>query len=328
VAGCLHQLGRLVGLRGEYGSAGELLHEAVTEARHVGRSEIEGVCLQTLADIALAMGDVRGARAWAEEGLARIPAWAEGRRNGCLRTLADTCLEQGEYPAARKFAEQAMENMRAFRLWWFSGSCLITLARVCIEQGDLGRARALLAESLELHRDLGARAGIESTLTECAYLAARQGQTRHAILLAGAAEALRAAIGGSTPTPARRERRRQETLDALQTQLGARAYEAMWAEGRAMCAEQAISCALAVDASTAVQRPARLPDELTAREREVAVLAASGLTNAQIAERLVISERTAQNHLARGFDKLGVHSRAQLAARAEELGLRAQSIQT
>ncbi len=60
---------------------------------------------------------------------------------------------------------------------------------------------------------------------------------------------------------------------------------------------------------------------LTPREREVAQLAVRGLTNRQIAETLVITEKTAANHLQRVLDKLDLHSRTQLAARAVELGL-------
>ena len=53
---------------------------------------------------------------------------------------------------------------------------------------------------------------------------------------------------------------------------------------------------------------------LTPREREVAVLVAGGLTNRQIAERLVISERTAEHHVQGILNKLGVASRSQVAA--------------
>lgn len=53
---------------------------------------------------------------------------------------------------------------------------------------------------------------------------------------------------------------------------------------------------------------------LTAREREVAALVADGMTNREIAERLVISERTAEYHVEQIRNKLGVRSRAQVAA--------------
>jgi DNA-binding CsgD family transcriptional regulator len=53
---------------------------------------------------------------------------------------------------------------------------------------------------------------------------------------------------------------------------------------------------------------------LTPREREVAELVAAGLSNRQIAERLVISERTAEAHLEHIRAKLECRSRAQVAA--------------
>ena len=59
-----------------------------------------------------------------------------------------------------------------------------------------------------------------------------------------------------------------------------------------------------------------MPDEpvaLTKREREVAVLAASGITSKDIADRLFVSVRTVDNHLGRVYDKLGISSRAELA---------------
>jgi DNA-binding NarL/FixJ family response regulator len=53
---------------------------------------------------------------------------------------------------------------------------------------------------------------------------------------------------------------------------------------------------------------------LTEREREVGMLAAGGLTSREIATRLFLSARTVENHLQRVYSKLGVTSRAELAA--------------
>jgi DNA-binding NarL/FixJ family response regulator len=53
---------------------------------------------------------------------------------------------------------------------------------------------------------------------------------------------------------------------------------------------------------------------LSSREREVAELAAAGRTNRQIAQRLVVSERTVENHLYRVFAKLGISSRDDLTS--------------
>jgi DNA-binding CsgD family transcriptional regulator len=60
---------------------------------------------------------------------------------------------------------------------------------------------------------------------------------------------------------------------------------------------------------------------LTAREREVAILIAQGKTSREIAERLVVSERTAEVHVSNILGKLGFTSRAQIAVWAVERGL-------
>ena len=54
-------------------------------------------------------------------------------------------------------------------------------------------------------------------------------------------------------------------------------------------------------------------EPLTAREREVAMLAAGGLSSKGIAERLIVSKRTVDSHLDRVYRKLGVSGRDQIA---------------
>ena len=63
------------------------------------------------------------------------------------------------------------------------------------------------------------------------------------------------------------------------------------------------------------------PAGLTERQLQVMRLLVQGLTNPEIADRLVVSVRTVDNHVSAVLDKLGVHTRRQAAARAEELGL-------
>jgi DNA-binding CsgD family transcriptional regulator len=62
-------------------------------------------------------------------------------------------------------------------------------------------------------------------------------------------------------------------------------------------------------------------DALSRREREVALLASRGETAAEIARRLVISERTVETHLAGVYAKLGVRSKSELIRRADEFGI-------
>lgn len=77
------------------------------------------------------------------------------------------------------------------------------------------------------------------------------------------------------------------------------------------CSELAAECE---DARTPALRLAGDPLPLTRREREVATLAAAGLTDRAIADRLVVSQRTVHNHLHHVYAKLGISTRRQLPA--------------
>ena len=89
-----------------------------------------------------------------------------------------------------------------------------------------------------------------------------------------------------------------------------------------MSLEQAVGYALSEEVDREAPTPVPVPEQpppagepaetLTAREREVAFLAARGLTNPQIAEELSISEHTAANHVRRILKKLKVRSRTQI----------------
>jgi DNA-binding NarL/FixJ family response regulator len=67
--------------------------------------------------------------------------------------------------------------------------------------------------------------------------------------------------------------------------------------------------------------PSHHLDELTEREREVMALVGTGLSNEEIAERLVVSPATAKTHVSRAMVKLGARDRAQLVVLAYEHGL-------
>lgn len=72
-------------------------------------------------------------------------------------------------------------------------------------------------------------------------------------------------------------------------------------------------------AQQALQRLRETPgSELTEREREVLALVARGYTNKQIAEQLIVSEKTARNHVSHILEKLGLSRRSEAAAFAVE----------
>ena len=96
--------------------------------------------------------------------------------------------------------------------------------------------------------------------------------------------------------------------------MGRERVEAAWAEGARLSVEEAVSYAQRGRGQR--RRPSAGWASLTHAERQVVGLVAQGLTNPEIGEQLFVSRRTVQAHLYHVFAKLGVSSRAELAAEA------------
>src|SRR5262249_26853873 len=152
-------------------------------------------------------------------------------------------------------------------------------------------------------------------------LAAAARRPADAARLWGAGEAALEALGTQL-WPANRPDHERWRARA-RSRLPAAGFDGAGREGRALPLAQAAGCALeGWTAGAARSAPVRAWEpRLPAREREVAHLAARGLTNRQVAEVLVIAEKTVANHMQRVLDKLNLHSRTQLAVRAAEFGL-------
>jgi DNA-binding NarL/FixJ family response regulator len=140
-------------------------------------------------------------------------------------------------------------------------------------------------------------------------------QARRALTLLAAADAAWAAIP-ATPQPVLREHH-DAALAAARDAVPASAFAVAVAEGAAMSQARAIAYALGEPAQREARSgtgPAATHRPLTRREQDVAALVARGLSNGDIAGELVISARTVETHVQHIMDKLGVGTRAQIAA--------------
>jgi ATP/maltotriose-dependent transcriptional regulator MalT len=267
------------------------------------------------------LGDLDVARAYFEE-CNKILSDVFEVHGGWL-SLARIAQDQGRYDEAEHVALEALDRCRRQGQAHLEAMALSTLGAVAAARGDYGAARQRLQASLELSHSLGDPAAVVQVLERFVELAARHGQLDGALLLGGAAEALRERTG------AQRSRSGQAKLEAAlapaRLALGEDAADAAWRSGRALSLDDAVAAALAItdtDEPTDVSPPDVAPGPqaddarsmLTERELEVARLIARGHSNKQIAEALVVTEGTAANHVHNVLGKLGFGSRAQVAA--------------
>jgi len=227
-------------------------------------------------------------------------------------------LEQGELEAARPLLEDSVVICEQKGGVTEAVHFTLGLARLCTWQGDAATARRLYRESLNMLMEFNVyQECVAASLEGLAALEAGQGALRQATWLWGAAHALREAIGA--PLYPVSQASYEHALAQARAMLGEQAFGAAWAEGRKMTPAQALtaleqvmpSSDLPTQATTSSPlQPPSAPFGLTSREVEVLRLLAQGLSDAQIAEQLVISPRTVNHHTTSLYSKLGVSSRA------------------
>jgi predicted ATPase/DNA-binding CsgD family transcriptional regulator len=217
---------------------------------------------------------------------------------------------------AASFGEQCLAMAEARGAEWSRASGLWVLGLECLRTGDPGRATTLLRAGLRLRRPFDDRRGMALSLEALGWAAAEQGSHERAARLLGMASRLwrelhapMSRLGHIAGSHGRWETK-------ARTALGDRAFTAAFRGGMALGVEDAVSEALEEGTYHPVRRreptpPAR--SALTRRERQVAALVAQGLGNKEIAERLVIAQRTAESHVENILSKLGFTRRAQIA---------------
>jgi len=226
---------------------------------------------------------------------------------------AQIALNQGDTARARSLIQEILTLSRARGWREDMVESLIMLGQLSAVEGDAAAAQACYEESLAVAREMGFKRVIPAGLEGLAVVVATQGEPVWAARLWGAAEALRETIGAPLPPVYRTEY--EHAVAAAGTHLGERAFTTAWAEGRTMTPEQVLAMleqpSTPEPVPTAKPSPPPIyPNDLTEREVEVLRLLAQGLTNAQLAEQLILSPYTVHAHVRSIFSKLGVTSRS------------------
>ena len=191
-------------------------------------------------------------------------------------------------------------------------SMLRNLGVIAMLNSELDEANARLSEALRVARQIDHRIAEYYLLSIFSWHAASSGQPRRAARLLGAAGSVGAGAGAEIIGP--HAPFLAQTRESASQSLAAAKFEVEFEAGKRLNRQTAVRLALGEsDQGEVAAEPGVDTGPLAKREVEVAELVAQGLSNKQIAARLLISERTVATHVGHILNKLGFNSRAQIA---------------
>lgn len=318
----LNLIGLLSIFQGKYERARALLSEALEIFRRSGNETGVGAVCVNLGEAVRYQGDHEQAEAYYRESLRSFKA--SGNKAGALQALSNIGHEvylQGDLPAARAVFVEALALAHEIDARKIAAEVLTGMSSVMIAESGGGRivdkpSRDRPASAAPLADPAQGPRQAEAVLPIGARPVSVDG-LKQAVRLLGIASSI-----------VERSGRQMEPIDqaefdanmaATRAVLGEKAFAAAWEEGRGMTLEEALD--LAGRASRESRVGGSAVGGLTAREREVTALVAEGLSNEAIASKLVLSERTVEDHVSHALHKLGLTTRTQLTAWAVRSGL-------
>lgn len=348
----LNYLGAVCSYLGDYAATGVHCREALALAEAEGDQNSSAIACNILGQAAFAQGQPAEARRWHHRSLAyEQQTGNQWSMAFSLMNLGKVAYALGEYDEARRLYEQAMATREAVGDIRGVALSLHSLGDTAVALNDAQAAAQRYAQSLALFRQVGNQWGMATALIELGGLALRQGRAPAAARLLHEALWL-AEKTRSTPQigrilralppivraygePALAERLAEQATEGAAPEqlreLTATILGWSWAEADRLLSElptlgQALDEVQLPAASAASAAPAAPPARgypagLTQREVEVLRLVAQGLTDAQVAELLVVSRRTVSTHLTSIYGKLQINSRSAATRFALEHGL-------
>jgi predicted ATPase/DNA-binding CsgD family transcriptional regulator len=284
MAESLRYLGSVLFTQGEYTEAFALVEESLAICKEMHYKFGTASALKRLSQFALSLEDIIKARSLFEESLAIFRTQGEQRNTSIIRHhLGYIATISGDYLAAQNFFEESLVTFKKINDMNWMTSCLKFLGIIAVQRG----------EGLWAARLWGAAASLSKTDSPSTF-SLTLGQRLY-------------------------EQDYERMVTTNRTALGKQAFVHAWEEGRKMTPDQAIAAQgrpLISDQPHTKNRRNKHENEsplsphgLTEREIEVLRLVAQGLTDAQIAETLVISPRTVNAHLRSIYSKLNISSR-------------------
>ncbi|MFI1434340.1 LuxR C-terminal-related transcriptional regulator [Streptomyces lydicus] len=222
--------------------------------------------------------------------------------------LGASLLMLGEYDHARSVADELRARCAARGERWNLSYAHWLRGILELIEGDPERAEHELFEALRIKRVFRDTLGLGLTLESVAWTAAVRGEAERSALLFGATDQIWRTLGARQM---RGFRRRYEAM--ARNRVGDARFEVARERGSRLGVDEVLAVALRESAADEAPRPSAPASRLTPREQQVADLVAEGMSNKEIAAKLVISLRTAEGHVERILSKQGFKSRAQIA---------------
>ena len=292
------------------------LERAASANREAGRLHPLAESL-SMASIAASMaGDRASAHRLLDEA-AIVAAGVDhvGAALAVLQARAFAGLFDGDLEAVRAACSDGERLSREVGDIYGLKTWLMHLGMADLMAGELGASRPLLVEALRIAHQIDDRVQQGYLLNALGCHAARIRNARLAAQLLGASDTIRAGAGNRM-MPFLVPMLQQAEASAI-ARLGATRFAAEFDVGRHVSRDAAVRLAIDEPARIAVAAPHESAGDalLSVREAEVARLIADGLSNKEIGARLFISVHTVDSHVRSILNKLGVNSRAQVAAR-------------
>lgn len=231
----------------------------------------------------------------------------------CL--LALNCTFTGDLEGALEAHEACLAVTEPAGDYYYRSYSLWIAGLAVAAQGDLELARSLQRDAVRLRIRIYEPLGMGLSLEAIAWLEAETDPKRAATLI-GAAETMWERSETSTRELPGLNGYHDDCIAQLVHLLGQQEFDEAVAAGRALSRDEAIAFALdeapSHQAATGPATSTR-PGVLTKREAEIAQLVSQGMSNQEIADKLVISKRTAETHVEHILTKLGFTNRNQIA---------------